>query len=401
MTGRRRAVSLVLCALVAMADGFDAQAIGFVAPKIVSVLHIEPRLLGIIFAAGLVGLTLGALTLSVLADRIGRRPVILLSVLVFALCSLGTATAGSAFELLVWRFLTGIGLGGALPNVNALSAELAPPRWRASLMTLMFAGFPLGGVIGGLASARILAVADWQAVFVLGGLFPLLLLIPLWFLLDESPEFRRSTDHSRAIPQGPQGLFRDGRALATPMLWLACFCSLLLMYTILNWLPSVLTAGGLPVGRAIHAAALFNLGGILGGLTLAVAIDRGARAGMLAAMFVLATATVVSLGHLELGGAVLLGAVTLAGVTVMGTQLGLNAVIAAFYPSTLRATGLGWALGIGRVGSIVGPLLVGFVVAAQWSLESIFTSLAVPALIAAAAMLIFAATSRGGHEPAR
>jgi MFS transporter, AAHS family, 4-hydroxybenzoate transporter len=372
-----------------MADGFDTQAIGFVAPRLAADLGIEPRALGWIFAAGLLGLTLGALGLSVLADRIGRRPVIIGSVVAFGLCALATATADSTRELLTWRFLTGVGLGGALPNVNALAAEIAPPSRRALLMTLMFTGFPLGGVVGGLVSARLLEAFDWQSVFVLGGVFPLLLVPALLWRLRESPAFRAMPNTARTHDFGPSALFRDQRAIATIALWITCFCSLLIMYSLVNWLPSVLAAGGIPLERAITATAIFNLGGVIGGLVLAVWLDRCGDERALAAAFVVGAAVIASMGTLPGGPSGLFALVGLAGATLIGTQLGINAAIANFYPAALRATGLGWSLGVGRIGSILGPIAGGIVVAAQWRLSTMLAALAVPALICAVAVLLF------------
>jgi MFS transporter, AAHS family, 4-hydroxybenzoate transporter len=389
-----RATSLLLCALVAMADGFDTQAIGFVAPRLATDLGIEPRAMGSIFAAGLIGLTLGALGLSVLADRIGRRPVIIGSVAAFGICALATATADSTRELLAWRFLTGLGLGGALPNVNALAAEIAPPNRRALLMTLMFAGFPLGGVIGGLASAPLLTAYDWRSVFVLGGMFPLLLVPILVWRLRESPAYGATSSTPRGRRSSPAALFRDRRAIPTIALWIACFCSLLIMYSLLNWLPSVLAAGGIPIERAIIATAIFNLGGVIGGLVLAVWLDRSGDERALAGAFVVGAAAIASMGTLPGGRSGLFALVGLAGATLIGTQLGINAAIANFYPAALRATGLGWSLGVGRIGSIVGPIAVGIVVAAQWPLATMLAALAVPALICAVAVLGFSWAKR-------
>jgi AAHS family 4-hydroxybenzoate transporter-like MFS transporter len=414
-----------LCALVAVLDGFDTQAIAYVAPVIAEQWHIDPSGFGPIFGAGLAGLMVGAFILSPAADRFGRKSIIMLSLGIFGLLALGTAWATSTTELLVLRFLTGLGLGGAMPNIIALTSEYAPARLRAMLISIMFCGFPLGSTLGGLISTQLIAASGWPSVFVVGGLLPLFLLAVLWVVLPESVRFLvlqgapperirkilSQLDPSNTPAPGssyglheiqPRGfpaikLFQDGRAQTTLLLWIAFFMNLLVMYFLVNWLPSLLRASGLSLQVAIMSTAVLNLGGVVGALVLGRMIDRMTPPVVLGSAY-LASAVFIGLVALHSDNMwVLMPATFMTGFGVVGAQIGMNALAAGTYPTAIRATGVGWALGVGRIGSIIGPVLGGVLLGMGWSASSLVLTAALPIVLASLA--VFALRWYGHRAP--
>jgi AAHS family 4-hydroxybenzoate transporter-like MFS transporter len=407
--------------MVAILDGFDTQAIAFVAPVIAHELNVDSTAFGMVFGVGLLGSMIGALILGPAADRFGRKPVIILSTLVFGAFATVTSLSTSLSDLMLYRFLTGLGLGGAMPNIIAITAEYAPRHQRATLVTLMFCGFPLGAVLGGVVTAHLIAAYGWHAVFYVGGTLPLALLPLLWFGLPESICFLaarrdRYQNSSRELlrivrrvdPGGRyaddcrwlvneerlkgspiKALFLDGRAIGTLLLWVVYFSNLLILYFLINWLPAVLQRAGLPIERAIIATVALNAGGIVGGLLLGRLVDKRQPYGVLTVAFACAAVLVAAMGALESGSVlVLMSAIVAAGFFVIGTQYCMNALAANFYPTGLRSTGIGWALGIGRIGSIVGPVIGGILLSFEWSPSALFTTIAAPAAVSSLAVFV-------------
>jgi AAHS family 4-hydroxybenzoate transporter-like MFS transporter len=407
-----------LCAVVALLDGFDTQAIAYVAPRIAQEWGTAPSAFGPVFAVGLMGLSVGALALSPLADRFGRKTIVVLSTIIFGVFALLTATAESMNALLAYRFLTGIGLGAAMPNIVALTSEYAPERLRATLVTVMFCGFPLGSTLGGLVSTGLIDAYDWRSVFILGGALPLLLTPALVWLLPESarflvargaPERRLAAIARRLVPtistaqfvsqlksetvESREGLsilqlFKAGRSRVTVLLWLAFFMNLLVMYFLVNWLPTLLKAAGLSLAMAILPTATLNLGGVVGGVVLGRLIDRWGPCSVLGAAYAASAGFIVLIALSGENLPMLLVGAALAGFGVVGGQIGAIALAASVYPTAIRATGLGWAFGVGRIGAIIGPLLGGLLLAQDWAPRTIILSSAGPALAAAAAVLL-------------
>jgi AAHS family 4-hydroxybenzoate transporter-like MFS transporter len=410
-------ITISLCGLVAILDGFDTQAIAFVAPVIARDLGVEMSAFGPVFGAGLLGLTVGALAFGPAADRFGRKPVIMACVFVFGMFALLTPLSHSLTTLMLYRFLTGLGLGGAMPNIIALTSEYSPKQKRATLVTLMFCGFPLGAAVGGFVSARLIAAYGWPVVFYLGGILPLLLLPLLWAALPESIRFlvaRKSRpeaplaimrgidptghygadsrcvlDEERAEGSSIRELFTGGRAVGTVLLWIVFFSNLLILYFLINWLPAVLQQAGMPIERAIIATVVLNVGGIVGGLSLGRLVDRRRPFGVLTIAYALAAILVAAIGAVAAGAVpVLMLTIFAAGFFVIGSQYCMNALAANYYPTPVRSTGIGWALGIGRIGSIVGPVVGGVMLSLGWDLSELFAAAAAPAAVAALAVFL-------------
>ncbi|MBR0687479.1 MFS transporter [Bradyrhizobium manausense] len=413
--GRLQLLILVLCAWIALLDGFDTQAIAYVAPVIAEQWGIAMAGFGPIFGAGLAGLAVGAFVLSPAADRFGRKSVILLSVLLFGIFALVTARATTLNELLVFRFLTGLGLGGAMPNIVALTSEYAPKRMRALLIAIMFCGFPLGSTIGGLISAPLIGAFGWQAVFVVGGVLPLLTLIVLFVWLPESIRYLLTRDvadqriakllarldpgisataPTRYVAHGSQAsgfpvtkLLAGGRASMTVLLWIAFFMNLLVMYFLVNWMPSLLKASGLPLNIAILSTAVLNAGGVVGAIVLGRFVDRLDPYLVLGGAY---SASALFIAGIAFGSAnvwTLMISTFLAGFGVVGAQIGMNALAAGLYPTEIRSTGVGWALGVGRIGSIIGPVAGGVLLGFGWTAQSVVLTAAAPALLAGLAVI--------------
>ena len=405
---------LALCFLVVAIDGFDTASIGFIAPALRGEWGLSAAALAPLFGAGLFGLMAGALLLGPMADRFGRKPVLLLSVAFFGLTSLLSAFADNMTTLLVLRFLTGLGLGGAMPTTITLTSEYCPQPRRASLVTLMFCGFTIGSALGGLVAAQLLASVGWRGILIIGGVIPLLLVPALLFALPESLRWmvlrgrgastaaqgimRKIANTAQALPpltvsdvklpgSPVTQLFRPGLIGGTLLLWSTFFMSLLIIYLLSSWLPTILNGAGHSLSQASFISSAFQIGGTLGAILLGRWMDRYRPHRVLATAYLAAAACIVVVGMATQNVPLLVLAVFGVGFGVSGSQVGANALAAAFYPTTSRATGVSWASAIGRSGSVLGSMVGGALLAAELSTQTIFLMLAVPAVLAALALL--------------
>ena len=403
----------VLCAMVLVFDGLDTQVVGYLGPALAQDWQLPRPALGPIFSAGLVGLMLGLMIVGPLADRMGRKWAIVLSTLLFGFLTLLTAAARGITDLLFYRFIAGIGLGGALPNALALTGEYWPRRRRATAVIIMFCGFSLGSILGGGLAAALVAQFGWRSVFVVGGLLPLLLAPVLMVKLPESLQFLviQGADSQRIagllahIDPGlscPQGacftstesatsgvpiahVFRDGRGLGTMLLWTVFFLNLLAFFFLQSWLPTVLTDSGLEMETAALVTTLISAGGVVAGLLSGPSMDRFGPYPVLVTLYACGAVMVTLVGSTLPSPSlpVLIATTFGAGFSVSGAQKSVNALAVLFYPTAVRSTGVSWALGVGRVGSILGPLVGGWLMESGWSTANIFKLAALPMLCAA------------------
>lgn len=414
---------LLMVALTVVMDGFDVQAMGYVAPAIIKEWGVSKAELGPVFGAGLFGMLVGSLTLSVLADKIGRRPVLIGATIFFALCMLATAHVTTIPQLQTLRFITGLGLGAIMPNAMALAGEFSPKRKKVTLMMLVSCGFTVGAVLGGLLSAAMIPAFGWKSVFYLGGAVPLAMAVLMYVYVPESMQFLvlkgrrldsvaaclRKIDPSvqidagtrYAMPEVKQSgvpmieLFRDGRAMVTLLLWVVNFMNLLNLYFLSNWLPTIATSAGLSTSTAVLVGTALQIGGVVGTLLMGPVIDRVGFIKVLVPSFLLAAFTIAMIGQPDVALPLLFVVVTVTGFCIIGGQPAVNALAATYYPTALRSTGVGWSLGIGRIGSIVGPVLGGELIRLNWSTNEIFLAMAVPTVISALMLVLMAKAGRG------
>ena len=404
-----------LCALCLIMDGFDVQAVGYTAPAIIQEWGIPQSALGPVFGAGNFGVLVGSLLFTMLGDKIGRRPVLIGATLFFSVMTIATAQVTTVSQLLIIRFIAGIGLGSIIPNATALIGEYSPKRSRISLMATISVGFTAGAAIGGFIAAWLIPNFGWRSVFYFGGVVPLAIVAAMWVWLPESLQFlvlRRGNraavakwltridptvtvgpDTQFVVPEENRGgvpvihLFHEGRALGTVLLWVVCFMNLYNLYFLSNWLPTVVRGAGYPTSTAVLVGTTLQVGGTLGTFALAWLISRLGFIPVLSTAFFVAVVAIAMIGQPGLSLGLLYVIVFVAGACVVGSQPTVNALAGTFYPTYLRSTGIGWGLGIGRIGAIIGPVLAGEFIRRQWSTEDLFYSAAVPAFIAAIVML--------------
>ncbi|GLZ46114.1 MFS transporter [Actinomycetospora sp. NBRC 106375] len=400
---------VAVCALVALLDGFDLQIIGLAAPSLAKALAIPTASLGTVFSAALLGLAVGGLAVAPLADRVGRRTVLLAAVLCFAVFTLATAVATGLPSLLTYRFLTGLGLGSALPCAVSLASEYVPARRRAATAGLLFAGLPVGGVLAGALGSLVLPATGWQGLFVIGGIVPVVVAVVMAVWLPESltslvargaPAARIARVVARVAPgedvapgtrfvgveAGARGvpvgrLVERGRRTPTVLLWASSFAVFLVLVVNSSWTPTLLAPLGLPVPRTAVALALFNAGSVVATAAGGWLIQRyGARA-VIPPAFVLAAVGVLGVGLLAPSLAGVAAMEVLVGLGLGAASSGVVALAAVAYPTAFRSTGVGWAMGVGRIGSFVGPLVVAALVAASWAVPGVFGVLAAICLV--------------------
>lgn len=358
----RGGITLLLCFLIALLEGFDIQAIGVAAPYLIPQLGLTPGQAGVVFGAGMAGLVLGAFTGGWLADRMGRKGLLMICVAIFGLFTLATLVAAGPVSLGVYRFFAGAGMGAAMPSLVAVALEIAPPARRTRTITLMFSGMPAGGALAALFAAGLLEQYGWHSIFLAGGVLPLLLLPAMWVLM---PDSRAAGAAQAGRPGAVQALFGEGRLLITLLAWFTFGMTLLVLYLLLNWLPSLVAAKGLGGVGGAGAAFAFNAGSIVGAWGIGFLVDRmGPRIPIIAAYPCLALAMVGLAGAESLVPVLVLAG--LAGFFLLGAQYSLYGIIPLYYPGVARGLATGAAIAVGRLGSIAGPLVAGHLLGQGW-----------------------------------
>jgi MFS transporter, AAHS family, 4-hydroxybenzoate transporter len=413
--GRFQWLVFFMCFVIVLLDGFDTAAIGFIAPSLLTEWHLTKPDLAPVLSAALFGLACGALGAGPLSDRLGRRSLLLGAVVIFGASCLGSAFAQSLQQLTVLRFVTGIGLGAAMPNAVTLMGEFCPDRRRATIVNLMFCGFPLGAALGGFLAAWMIPHFGWRSVLAFGGVTPLLLAVLLAAKMPESVRFmvanaqpyqriqkalvrisRAALDSEHftltesAPSSGKSGLnvvLSKRYIVGSLMMWLAYFMGLVIFYASINWMPVLLKDAGLPAKTATLISALFPLGGV-GAVLAGVLMDRFNANRIIAACYALTAVSVYAIGQAAGNVGALIAVIFLAGVLMNTAQSSLPALAASFYPTAGRGTGVAWMLGIGRFGGIAGSFLVAELARRQFTFADIFATVAVAGGIACIGLLI-------------
>ncbi|MDH2633693.1 MFS transporter [Acinetobacter nosocomialis] len=405
-----------LCFLIVAIDGFDTAAVGFIAPALKAEWGLQATDLAPLFGAGLFGLMAGALIFGPLSDKLGRKPILIGSVIMFGIASVFASFSADLQTLIIWRFLTGLGLGGALPNAITLTSEYAPTSRRSNLVTMMFCGFTVGSALGGIFSAQLLPHIGWHGILLIGGVLPLATVPFLYFLLPESIRFlvlkKKSTEkiekiihrivpHLNSIPtlvptvnevekSSLKDLFNKGFALGTFLIWFTFFMSLLIIYMISSWMPTLLTNEGFNLSNASWLTSIFQIGGTIGAIVLGLLMDKMDATKILSTAYVFGGFFLICLGFgIEQANTVLLMfAMFGVGAGISGSQVGANAFASGFYPTHCRATGVSWANAVGRSGSIGGSIMGGWLMSLNLSSFEILSILAIPAFCAAVSLLL-------------
>jgi MFS transporter, AAHS family, 4-hydroxybenzoate transporter len=415
-----------LCAATLFMEGFDSQGISYAAPAIIREWGIPAPAFAGAFAAGLTGTLTGVLCLSTLADYVGRRVVVLVCTIMVGVFTLLTPTVHDIGSLTLLRVLTGFALGGTLPTTAAITAEYSPRRLRALFVTIMVCGIGTGAAAGGPIAAQLIPRFGWQALFHVGGVFPLVLAVVLYFWFPESPRFLalksgRDAQIGRLVrrmyPQENlpadarfvnreersggftvRQLFGGGRTTMTLLIWSMFVLNMLTMYLLRSWLPTVFSSAGFSVQRAALTSSVLDGAGILGTLAFGWLIDRYNACRVLACMYLAGGVFTGFIGYSIVSPGLVVAAVALAGVGLLAAQNAVNAVVLNLYPTSLRSTSIGWAIGIGRIGSIVGPLLGGGMIALHWDVRILFLVSGLPALGAAVSAFVLSLVVQGGGK---
>lgn len=405
----------ILGALIIFMDGLDTGVIGFVAPSLIQDWGITKAQLAPVLSASLVGMAIGALLAGTLADKFGRKWVVVISTFMFGSFTLVSAIADNVTDLAFYRFLTGLGLGAAMPNIATLVAEYMPVRNRVKMVNFMFCAFPLGITMGGLMAAKVIPTAGWQHMFWYCGLMPVILAVVLILKLPESIQYlinRRkpetakrilkklsNQDHTNVdlvLPQAEKQQVKSGVSLilsanyrlGTFMLWLCCFMSLLVFYLLTSWMPVMLKQAGFTTEQYSLLAAIFPFGGVFGTAVIGYLMDKFQPNKTLMITYFI-SAVLFAMTGIFSGNPVLLGlSIFMSGAGLVGAQSSLPALTALTYPVQGRATGVSWMHGIGRTGAICGALFGAQILAMQLSFSGLLLLLAVPVAVSGLALLL-------------
>ncbi|EUC13043.1 MFS transporter [Paraburkholderia hospita] len=404
-----------MCFVIVLLDGFDTAAIGFIAPSLLTEWGLSRPDLAPVLSAALFGLACGALGSGPLSDRLGRRSLLLTSVFLFGIACLASAFSSSIGQLTVLRFITGVGLGAAMPNAVTMMGEFCPDRRRATVINLMFCGFPLGAAFGGFLAAWMIPHFGWRTVLMLGGVTPLLLGVVLLLKMPESVRFMVASSQpveriratlarissqamnagsfvmTETAPQtGSKGLgvvLSRSYIVGSVMLWLTYFMGLVIFYASINWMPILLKDAGLTPKSATLISALFPLGGV-GAVLAGVLMDRFNANRVIAVCYALTAISVYCIGQAAGNVGALVAIVFIAGVLMNTAQSSMPALAAAFYPTEGRGTGVAWMLGVGRFGGIAGSFLVAELTRRHFTFSGVFATIAIAGLVACVALLV-------------
>lgn len=387
---------IALCFAINMADGVDVTILSFIAPRLQAEWRIGPDTMGSLFSAGLIGMAIGGMAIAPLADRIGRRAVILAALCLMSAGMFASSLAASVSFLFAMRVLVGSGIGTVLAAMAALAAESAPPHQRNLAVGVVQAGYPFAAVFTGLIVAHVLPALGWQAVLLGAAVLTVVLLPAAWAILpgaDPATANRPASASSAASPGTVGQLFGPALRLRTIALWCAVFFGLMVLYFIVSWIPKLSIAAGLSETNGIYAGALYNLGAFVGTVAMSVLALRVPLGRLVPTMLVGAGIAMLVFGSLAMPVWLTLLVAFLIGVLLQGGYNGVWPIAAGAYPAAVRATGVGWAIGVGRGGAVIGPMLGGYLMAASAPLPVLFGAFCVPLLVGALAAFLVERTN--------
>ncbi|MDI9506058.1 MAG: MFS transporter [Bacillota bacterium] len=414
---------IVLSALVVWLDGYHIQSMALIVPALSAQWGVESSGFSMVLASALLGIAIGGAFLAPLGDRFGRRILLIVSTVLLGLMSIGTSFASNTLQLLIWRFLTGLMLGTSMTNATALTSEYLPGRRRAALVTLMFSGVSIGAFTSGFVAPVIIENFGWKGVFTIGGAVPLLLSVVLAAALPESIKLLLSSRPkdpriakilARLAPgidpltvyvkkqvvqkQSVAELLSKTYRKGTLLLWMVFIFNMFVLYLLVNWLPTLLTTQGWSASQASKGAVMIQAGGVVGGLVLSWCVDKGKTVGAMLAAYIVAAAALGLFTILPASGPSWWVLLVMVGCGVSGTQFVLNALSAIYYPPLIRATGIGWAGGIGRIGAVLSPMVGGWIIKMEVAPFAVLGMLVIPVAICAIGVLMFRSTFKTAPE---
>lgn len=405
---------LFWCALIIIFDGYDLAVAGIALPSIMKQMGVSPTNAGFMVSSALFGMMFGAIFLGTIADKIGRKRAIAICIGLFSVFTAAAGFTNDPVTFSAMRFLAGLGIGGVMPNVVAQMTEYSPRKIRSTMVTLMFSGYAVGGMLAALLGKGLIEAYGWQSVFLAAGLPVLLIpfilksmpesmpfliksnaLAPLKVIaLRLDPSYRAASGDHFDLPRSDQSagapigrLFQEGRGFSTVMFWIAFFMCLFMVYALSSWLTKLMAGAGYSLGSALTFVLVLNFGAMLGAVGGGWLADRFHIKYVLVGMYVLAAVSITLLGF-QVPTAVLFLLVGLAGASTIGTQIVTYAYVGQFYPMAVRSTGIGWASGVGRSGAILAPIVIGTLVGMALPLGQNFMAIALPGVIAALAILL-------------
>jgi AAHS family 3-hydroxyphenylpropionic acid transporter len=390
-------LTVALCCTVSIIEGFDLQSAGVAAPRLAPALGLNPGQLGLFFSSSTFGLMCGAIIGGRLSDYYGRKAILLISVAWFGFMSIATGFSSGFMALLLTRFLTGVGLGGALPNLLALVAENTTSKHRSSAIATLYAGLPTGGAIASIVTFLDKDPASWRMIFFIGGIAPLVVVPLLYWVLPDSK--RLHPDSHASKPPVTQALFGKNRSSTTLLLWVGFLLGLLVFYLLLNWLPSLLVSRGLSRPDSSLVQLAFNVAGAIGSVATGAIMDVRSKWLTTVAAFAASIIAILALAVAPADLIVLIAAGAAVGATISASQMVLYSLAPSCYPTVVRGTGVGAAVAIGRVGSALGPLLAGVLIGAGQSNSQVMVSILPILAISGVAATILAARIKPQLEP--
>lgn len=419
---RAEVFAVAICIFINMLDGFDVLVISFAGPAIAKAWNLAPAELGLLFSSGLAGMMIGSLFLAPLADRIGRRPVVLVSLTLVSAGMLASSVSNGLYVLAATRVISGLGIGAMLAGLTATVAEYTPEARRALAVSLLQTAYPVGAIVGGMFSAVLIADFGWRSVFVVGGVLPALLIPVVWFALPESLAFLSSRQTPDSLARMNAARRRLGRAelaqlpplpvstgkragsvlaLLTPeykrrtlLITFTYVMVMMTLYFVLSWTPKVVVDAGLTEAKGISASVLVNIGGVIGASIFGILAVRFREVRTLRVYMLLCMAGLVMFGLVDMHSAMLWVAAFIMGCFLHGITIGLYTLLPRLYPAEVRSTGAGWAIGVGRLGAIFGPAIAGWLFSAGFGAEIVYALFALPVVLA------FIAVSRIDDRPA-